>query len=693
MSTSHSSSRFTSGRNANAARPHHRPISVSPPFSSWNQTNQANLSPNLHSEQLTDPLLMESDETETRMLNQEETTRQHAPPTLSARPERDKAQIQMARQAQLHCRSIIEEQQQQQQNQHHQQNQQVRRLRVSSNTLDQNHHHLRRRRRRRRLLDRDAAYFQSRGRWHIQHVSREAARAYPQEVTRTTTTSSSSGTLSITTSYTEPAASTQRITSSPPRLIPLRKQFWDDWFHALAYQRTIVLMGILLAVYSAIVVYFGILYLIVSHVGRLQQGQEEDAADESSSSSSSSIGRNLLHWMVCDMDLHGPLQAFYFSLSTMASIGYGASDYFFGNCWAPLLLVLFQVASAITFDAVAIGLLFHRFSRGHKRGKTILFSDKAVIRRVRKVPMLMFRVGELRRHQLLEATVRAYCVRHERHVVVPWPGATRSNDHYPQETKQSNVTATSSLSTPSSSRIETVHYVTRPLRLAVSSSSSWQQQSQDASSSQQQQQQQPHILMSLPQVLVHRIDETSPLLPPRPCWYDFDGRAHQPSGTARDLTEVSGDSIQHEPGDRENDDSGFYSMEDIHEFLYDREAEIIVLLEGTDELTGTRIQARHSYAAHDLAWNQAFVPCVYHYQSDENDDDEQGLDMGDDDETQPGLVLDATSMADTGGRRCWPRAKSRRSSSRHPACIVDFARFHDIVPAPDDCQTCPFVIE
>lgn len=75
--------------------------------------------------------------------------------------------------------------------------------------------------------------------------------------------------------------------------------------------------------------------------------------------------------------------ALYFSLSTMATIGYGTSDYYFGDCWTPFILVLVQVFSAIVFSSLAVGLLFQRMSRGQKRGRTIVFSDVAVIRKVR----------------------------------------------------------------------------------------------------------------------------------------------------------------------------------------------------------------------------------------------------------------------------------------------------------------------
>jgi hypothetical protein len=212
-----------------------------------------------------------------------------------------------------------------------------------------------------RLLDRDAAFYQSRGRWSIHHQSTGIARRRP-----------------------------------------LAKLIWDDWFHALIYQKTRLLLFILFLTYTGSVFAFAIVYRLVSWAGEIQKINEDG-----------SISRLAF----CDLAIHDKMEALYFSLSTMTTIGYGVSDYYFGGCWTPFLLVLAQVCCAITFDAVAIGVLFQRISRGHKRGKTILFSNVAAIRNVKGVPYFMFRVGELRKHQLLEATIQTYCIRHERHFI------------------------------------------------------------------------------------------------------------------------------------------------------------------------------------------------------------------------------------------------------------------------------------
>jgi hypothetical protein len=313
------------------------------------------------------------------------------------------------------------------------------------------------------------------------------------------------------------------------------------------------------------------------------------------------------------------MEALYFSLSTMTTIGYGVSDYYFGGCWTPLLLVLAQVCCALVFNAVAIGLIFQRISRGHKRSKTILFSDKAVVRRVKGVPYLMLRLAELRSHQLIEATVRAYCIRHERHAVV----------------EDTSISSSSSPATPRSV-IETTHFVTRPVRFLHEEAGS-------------------HILMSLPQVLVHRIDDRSPLCPPRPAWYDATGQVHGRGA------ESTGDLNHHSY----QSTTATSIMDDSAHFLRDREAEIVILVEGTDDLTGSAIQTRHSYTFQDLAWNETFVPCVYPYTSDRDSSPER-----------------------------WLSLFRRKTPLTTPVCVVDFARFHDTEPAPVDCDgSCPYIME
>jgi Inward rectifier potassium channel C-terminal domain len=222
----------------------------------------------------------------------------------------------------------------------------------------------------------------------------------------------------------------------------------------------------------------------------------------------------------------------------MSSIGYGVSDYYFGGCWAPFLLVLCQICTAITFDAVAIGLLFQRISRGHKRAKTILFSKTACAVQDRDGQYcILFRVAELRHlHPLLNVSVHAYCIRHERY---------RLRD----------------------GTVRTVHCVTKPVALQPPSQ---------------------HLYMRLPQVLCHRVDAVSPFRPGR---QQRDGTATSSWCDAEGMEHIVDEPLP------------------LEEFWHDRETELVVLVEGIDELTSAVTQSRHSYTT-NVEWNRTFVDCI-----------------------------------------------------------------------------------
>jgi hypothetical protein len=376
-------------------------------------------------------------------------------------------------------------------------------------------------------------------------------------------------------------------------------------------------MMILFLIYSSIVVFFGFVYLGVSMLGQKVEIDPDNGT------------KRMIAF--CDMDINDHMEALYFSLSTMTTIGYGVSDYYFGGCWTPLLLVLWQVCSAITFDAVAVGLLFHRISRGRKRGRTIAFSDKAVVRRIKGIPHLMFRIGELRRYHLIAATVRCYCVRHERlPIVVAAPSLLEGSAADPNGNGND----------PSTTIIETTHFISRQVQLLHPDENYGSQ-----------------IWMGLPQVVVHRMDEASPLIPSPPKWYDAEGVAHGHPKRSKNEKDPSQDDplLTSPPPNKDRYHLTYSDMDDIDSFLMDRDAEIVVLVEGTDEGTGAATQARHSYKATDLAWNHTFVPCIHPYSNNNR------------------------------------RGRGRSNGNNNPVCTIDFSKFHDIVPAPTDCEACAYV--
>jgi inward rectifier potassium channel len=100
--------------------------------------------------------------------------------------------------------------------------------------------------------------------------------------------------------------------------------------------------------------------------------------------------------------------ALFFSVQTMATIGYGqmAPATFYAN-----LVVTFETVFGLMLLAVATGLVFARFSRPTAR---VVFSRVAVVAPYDGVPTLSLRLANERRNQILEARVGVTLVRDER---------------------------------------------------------------------------------------------------------------------------------------------------------------------------------------------------------------------------------------------------------------------------------------
>ena len=94
------------------------------------------------------------------------------------------------------------------------------------------------------------------------------------------------------------------------------------------------------------------------------------------------------------------MDAFSFSVQTLATIGYGAM--YPKSAYAHLLVTI-EVWLGMLTTAMATGLMFARFSRPTAR---VLFSRVAVICPYQGVPTLMFRVANQRSSWIVEAQVR-----------------------------------------------------------------------------------------------------------------------------------------------------------------------------------------------------------------------------------------------------------------------------------------------
>jgi inward rectifier potassium channel len=91
------------------------------------------------------------------------------------------------------------------------------------------------------------------------------------------------------------------------------------------------------------------------------------------------------------------LDLFFFSVETLATIGYGtmAPQTHYAHA-----IVTIEALAGIAFTAVITGLTFVRFARPRAQ---ILFTHRMVISKRNGVPHLMFRMANLRRNQLAEA--------------------------------------------------------------------------------------------------------------------------------------------------------------------------------------------------------------------------------------------------------------------------------------------------
>lgn len=166
----------------------------------------------------------------------------------------------------------------------------------------------------------------------------------------------------------------------------------------------------------------------------------------------------------CKLAINSFFDGFSFSVSVLFTIGFGTNggDVFFGDCvWVQTIITL-ESLFGILLDALAIGIIFQRFSRAQARANTIVMSTHACVRRIRGNLYFMFQVCEMRKHQLVEAHVRMYAIRHD----------VEFGEHY--------------------------YFQSYPMRI--------QHPDDDLGGM---------LLLALPSVVVHRMDAWSPLLRPK----------------------------------------------------------------------------------------------------------------------------------------------------------------------------------
>jgi inward rectifier potassium channel len=141
-----------------------------------------------------------------------------------------------------------------------------------------------------------------------------------------------------------------------------------DVYHALLRVPWWATLLVIVGGYLSLNVLFALLYLVVGGVAHARPGSVVDA--------------------------------FFFSIHTMGTIGYGAM---YPESMAANVLVVAESVTGLVVLALATGLVFVRFSQTRAR---LIFSAKVAIGKMDGVPTLMLRVGNERRGSIVDTRFR-----------------------------------------------------------------------------------------------------------------------------------------------------------------------------------------------------------------------------------------------------------------------------------------------
>ena len=153
--------------------------------------------------------------------------------------------------------------------------------------------------------------------------------------------------------------------------------FWGDLYHRSMTVYWPVFFGSAAAIFVALNAVFGFLY---------------------------SLG----HEPIANAAENGPLAYFYFSIETLATVGYG--DMHPQTNYGHLIATV-EIFTGMSFLAVMTGLIFARFSRPRAR---FVFAKTAVITRHEGHQALMIRTANARHDTISRASARLWLIRAER---------------------------------------------------------------------------------------------------------------------------------------------------------------------------------------------------------------------------------------------------------------------------------------
>ncbi len=157
----------------------------------------------------------------------------------------------------------------------------------------------------------------------------------------------------------------------------LSQRFWSDLYHRSMAVSWPVFFGSAAALFVALNAVFGFLY---------------------------SLG----HEPIAKAAQNGPLASFYFSIETLATVGYG--DMHPQTNYGHLIATI-EIFTGMSFLAVMTGLIFARFSRPRARFE---FANNAVITSHEGRRTLMIRIANMRHNAISRANARLWIIRVER---------------------------------------------------------------------------------------------------------------------------------------------------------------------------------------------------------------------------------------------------------------------------------------
>jgi len=146
----------------------------------------------------------------------------------------------------------------------------------------------------------------------------------------------------------------------------------------------------------------------------------------------------------CGVTLRTYREAFYLSLETLTTIGYGIDDQYFQDCAEAAPVLATGSYASILLETTLLGILLLRFGLSRRRTRTVLFSDMALLQVVDGRIRLTCRVFGMHASPILQATLQVYAVQH-RYINRPGMSSPLSVDVQPLAVEMPDMDSTNGL--------------------------------------------------------------------------------------------------------------------------------------------------------------------------------------------------------------------------------------------------------